>query len=70
MHACPSCRRPLLAAPDRCPFCDAPSKLGRLASAAVLIATPFVLAACYGGPPKDYGCDSGDDSGDCGEGAE
>lgn len=64
MFTCPSCDRHLLPGTTACPFCAATGTVGRVAAAAALVVTPFVLAACYGGPPKDYDGDNCDTSTD------
>jgi hypothetical protein len=52
MRECPSCHRHVLGAVSICPFCAA-SQLG---AAAMVVATPMLLSACYGLPM----CDGGD----------
>ena len=45
--ACPRCSRHHFAQETRCPFCAEPASM-KMAKAAMAVATPMVLAACYG----------------------
>lgn len=53
---CEQCKRPVLAHEGGCPFCASHNR-NRLAGRLVVLATPLVLAACYGGsylPTDDF----------------
>lgn len=45
--SCPRCSRHHFAKETRCPFCAEPASM-KVAKAAMALATPMVLAACYG----------------------
>jgi hypothetical protein len=47
---CPSCRRHVRAASDRCPFCDAPTRVLAPRAAGLLIASTLVAGGCGPAP--------------------
>ena len=57
--SCPRCSRHHFAQEKRCPFCSEPASM-KLAKAAMAVATPMVLAACYG---TGKWCETGDNCG-------
>jgi len=69
MIQCGGCKRHIQAFELACPFCEAPTGVtfelprpaSRLTGLLLLLATPAVLAACYGSAPKGHhtGWDSG-----------
>lgn len=61
MKPCPDCGRHIVS--TDCPFCHPVSMGTKVIKIAAAIATPFVLAACYGGPSVEG------DSADTGTGA-
>jgi len=64
MIPCKGCNRHIRLGEAACPFCEKPTRIlfmrppNRFVNMLLLVATPAVLAACYGGAPKGY--DSGD----------